>query len=518
MLDRETHLKKNTTFHKCAGESTASRVCSIFFSLLITVYMLSIPSSGYEDIDHLKYILFLCFTLAFVFVQMELMLIGNVQKSITHVHWADYKAQFFLLLYFLFTVISGLMSAYPGVFLGNGWHDGILTIGLYIICSIFLTASIHPQKWMLHVFGVSVSLFCLLGFVQLTGKNPFGLYPFGYHYYDAGIYYASEFWSTIGNTDLCAALLSISTGAFFTALIRRRQTGDWLFAIPLLLSVVSLLEIRVEAGIVALLAGAFLILPYAVISCQTLANAMLAYAVLFAAAALAGSLQFFNGGIVFTFGSLQAWETAACVAALLLGAYLSKKGWFQNARKTQFRHALLALIGVVGIAAVFVLYFYNHFTSAFLEQAHQILHGNWKDEYGSGRIYIWRQVLEVVKEKPLLGGGPDTLSYRGLEGFSRYSETLGIQITSLIDAAHNEYLNILVNQGALALAAYLAFLAASLIHCWKESGTDSIVIGGGAVLFYLIWAFFGISSVITAPFFWIALAFMNQTGQKGEEI
>lgn len=88
-----------------------------------------------------------------------------------------------------------------------------------------------------------------------------------------------------------------------------------------------------------------------------------------------------------------------------------------------------------------------------LGEAHEILQGRAEDEFGSGRVFIWKNVWQAVKERPLFGGGPDTLSHRITAYFERYDEATNIMRRSGIDTAHNEYLNILANQGILHFSA-----------------------------------------------------------------
>lgn len=74
----------------------------------------------------------------------------------------------------------------------------------------------------------------------------------------------------------------------------------------------------------------------------------------------------------------------------------------------------------------------------------------------------------------------------------------------------NEYLNILVNQGLLALICYLAMLGRAAVLWAKAAVRDpAAAICGGAVLGYCIQAFFGVTSPISAPYFWIALALLT---------
>lgn len=143
-------------------------------------------------------------------------------------------------------------------------------------------------------------------------------------------------------------------------------------------------------------------------------------------------------------------------------------------------------------------------------EAHALLRGEADDSFGSGRVFIWRSVWQAVKERPLFGGGPDTLSRRVTAYFERYDETRGLVIRSGIDAAHNEYLNILANQGVLALLCWLGALGCSAVR-FVRRGAESCaaLLCGAAVLGYCVQALFGISMCLTTPYFLIAWAILE---------
>ena len=145
-----------------------------------------------------------------------------------------------------------------------------------------------------------------------------------------------------------------------------------------------------------------------------------------------------------------------------------------------------------------------------LGEAHEILQGRAEDEFGSGRVFIWKNVWQAVKERPLFGGGPDTLSHRITAYFERYDEATNIMRRSGIDTAHNEYLNILANQGIFALLCWLAALGYSAVRFVRTEGEEpEILICGSEVLVYCIQAFFGISMCLSTPFFLIAWAILE---------
>ena len=133
----------------------------------------------------------------------------------------------------------------------------------------------------------------------------------------------------------------------------------------------------------------------------------------------------------------------------------------------------------------------------------RVLHGELDDKFGSSRVLIWRKVLELVPERPLLGGGPDTLALRLDIHFSRYVEETGRTLSTYVDNAHNEYLGYLANIGILGLAAYLmamAFTAAEVLKKAPECGASAAL--GCALVCYWVQGFFGLGLCLTAPVMW----------------
>ncbi len=179
--------------------------------------------------------------------------------------------------------------------------------------------------------------------------------------------------------------------------------------------------------------------------------------------------------------------------------------FFKKPRARIIYFAALAALMALG---VLTLYFFDA-GGGLLHELHEILHGRASGSFGSGRLHIWQGVLAKLPEHPLLGFGPDTMIHAGLEAFTRYDESLGATIVAEIDAAHNEYLNIAFHQGIPALALYLAMLVI-IARDWAVNCRDAAVCAlGGAALCYCVQAFFGISTCITSPFFWLAIGLME---------
>lgn len=128
------------------------------------------------------------------------------------------------------------------------------------------------------------------------------------------------------------------------------------------------------------------------------------------------------------------------------------------------------------------------------------------NQLGSSRIEIWKISLELILKYPLFGVGTDNLKDGITNNLTQTSREFIRRTESLIDKAHNEYLQIAVTIGIPALFIYLAFLATitlpKLKDIFKREKTFLIL---SIIISYLVQAFFNISVIGVAPLFWIVL-------------
>lgn len=176
----------------------------------------------------------------------------------------------------------------------------------------------------------------------------------------------------------------------------------------------------------------------------------------------------------------------------------------------QLRRRLLIASAAIILTALLLVFFFGGQFGGTVYELSELLHGRSCPSFGSGRLFIWQAAWEAFLERPIFGGGPDTLSLYITEQFERTDAATGVVYRAAIDTAHNEYLNILANQGIFALLFYLGALVCSFLRWLRRAGTseDAAILGCG-VLGYCIQAFFGISICISAPFFWLAWALLE---------
>ena len=487
------------------------RLSSGFAALLVSVFLFAFPLNGYSAIAEFKYgiFLFICggYCAAVIIIRAQLALTGvqpirkiNIVGSIR----SGPIAAKLLLLFLFFSVLSCVFSDYGGTFLGGFRREGALTIALYVLSCCFLSKYFRPQKWMLFLLGASTCLFCIIPLSQLTGANPFTLYPEGYGYYDAGVRYSGEYLGTIGNAGLCAGFISIVTGILAMSLIKFDFRKKRLLIIPLFLAVFLTFEMAVDAGIAALAAGMLIMIPVAVTDRTSLARTLAVFAVVIAAFAVSRAVIFSDGHVALAADRLIPLIAAGLAAAL--SAFVMKWRLIARIPARGYSIGSAAVVLLAICLAVLYLWFYRGESSGMIYEASEVLHGSWDDTFGSRRVYIWRSVLGRVSENLLFGTGPDTLGHWDIAPFTRYSEELGTTLTARIDAAHNEYLQILACTGLLSLLCYLGALMYTAVKWFRAPDNSLSAVAGTGVLFYCVQAFFGISMPITAPFFWAGLA------------
>lgn len=151
-----------------------------------------------------------------------------------------------------------------------------------------------------------------------------------------------------------------------------------------------------------------------------------------------------------------------------------------------------------------------------------------KEKLGSSRGYIWARSIPLLKENLILGGGPDTFAFRFPQNDFIGKLYAYDSATIVVDKPHNLYLQIGLNEGVIALIAFLGIMIIYIVnslklYALKTKYTKSEILGCGTclgVIGYLFAGFFNDSVVSVAPVFWIilgvgvALNFINRNELK----
>lgn len=115
---------------------------------------------------------------------------------------------------------------------------------------------------------------------------------------------------------------------------------------------------------------------------------------------------------------------------------------------------------------------------------------------GTGRWKLWKHSLKIVKDKPLLGCGPENIQYE----------------PGYVDESHNEFIQIAAEHGIPACLFYMAGLIALLIRKIKNlKKEDDYTIALGSIVFaYIISSLFGVMMFYTAVFYYTFLGMVSK--------
>jgi O-antigen ligase len=433
-------------------------ITRIYIYVMLGLYPLFTGFRGYGDITAAKLAFFLAVTLVWA--------AGLVLLSIRDKDYFPGKVgavDIILLIYVLFCCISAALSPFRGsVLLGAGRFDGLAGTALGVLIFFGVSRYAKPERGYVYALAVGVLGCCVVAVGQFMGGNPLRLFPGDFTYYGKGIQYSGEFLGTIGNANLFSAYLALALPVVLGGClvgIRGWLVGDW--------------ESDLGAGFEGkrrwdwmFLLPVFLLGAYCLFRCTVSAGKL------------------------------------GLLCALALGPLFVLKT----------KKARLLFLGALGGAAAIGLILIYNFPpgEGTLFELSRVLHGEFHDSFGSSRIRIWRDCLELVRQRPLFGGGSGTATLRLDIDFSRFVPETGKTLTASVDNAHNVYLGILTDTGAFALLAYLAAIGFTVWDGMKRGGAEGQDPRGGAgtiliigLIAYWVQDFFGLGLFIVSPLMWV---------------
>ena len=445
------------------------------------------PGGGYLRISGFKYVLFLYLTVPWLLLSARETVERLRVRKLSPLQWA-------VLGLLAWSLVSALCSPWQvNALLGGGRHEGYVTLLLYGLGCLCVSVTWKPGRLDLLWPALGLGVLDCLCLLQLSGHNPLGLYPAGMGWRDANILYPGSYLGSVGNAGAAGAVLCTASALLFLALLRRGGKR-WLLLIPLLPAGFILGQSHVEAAVLGLTVLLLLSPLAAVRRPRTLGRWLTAAPLM----------------LICLFPRLWPWLCPLCPVGLVL-LFLTREG----ERCSPLLRRMIAAVTLTGLALAPLLILHYAGGAAVLLEARAVLEGDLRDSLGSGRVYIWRQVLAALPRCPILGCGPDSLGLLELQPYVWYSPETGKTVISSIDAAHCEYLQTLICQGIPAALCHLALPVIALLRFLRRGDTPAGVCAGAA-LCYGIQACFGISACAAAPLFWLLLGCGEALAKPGK--
>lgn len=208
--------------------------------------------------------------------------------------------------------------------------------------------------------------------------------------------------------------------------------------------------------------------------------------------------------IIYTFGVLLS-GCMGCILSYILLFIIIIAFNIKNIKENIKKYLLIFLAFILSIIIVTNLPG-NEVIKDTLELKNEInntLKDGLKEEYGTNRIYIWKNTLQKIPENILTGVGIDNFMY----AFNPALETLDYHL--VVGKAHNEYLQRLITEGIFSFLTYMFLLIYIFINGLKTIKKDNYYIPFMLVFIgYLSQAMFNISVIRIAPLFYICMGFL----------
>lgn len=216
---------------------------------------------------------------------------------------------------------------------------------------------------------------------------------------------------------------------------------------------------------------------------------------------------------------ISAFSSVAYVGLIMMFLMLIMLEIIQKQKRIQY--IILLFVGLIGMMICLNFVSKGRVFSEFLSIGKQIEESGslFADEVGSYRMLIYKNSIKLIPSYVFFGCGVENLEQVYTERFGQLSPGI------VCDRAHNEYLHMWITEGVFAIAAYLVFLFALFIPMIKKiirqrkekDESESFylrVVVFVAFFGYIAQAFFNISVIQVAPYFWMFCGLLYQKKEK----
>lgn len=378
---------------------------------------------------------------------------GDIKKKELYIKQIKLsKVQWFVIIFWLINVISCFMSPFfkeYNLFVGVGRGEGLINITLYCITFLFITLFGKFRKRFILYFSISSILLNLICILQYIGFNPLNMYQDGIGTHNV------SFMGTIGNKDFISALycilLMISVSGYVFGENKKYENVIHLTSIFMGFFILEILSVL--SGFVGIFFTLIIISPYIITNSKRLSKTLIVGSLVLLAYAVNIII---NPTYYYSLDKLKLNWQFNIISGMLIFlamifielAQILKKRQFDLSKNKKTIKIIYIVIASIILVGVLVLYFVD-FNYGMLYEVHQLLNGNFDDDFGTYRIFLWKRAITLIKEYPIIGTGPDTFAIRFM---SRYTEDVAkLGELTINDTAANVYITMAVNIGMIGL-------------------------------------------------------------------
>ncbi len=498
-------------------------IAGLYVPLLFVLLPLAFGPQRYQNITEAK--LWTFFVLAGLFAAALLLLVifelpARRAGSLKALPAALRPYEWALAAYLVFLLVSSLASLEPPVsFMGaSARGESTLLQAACVGTALALGRLYMPKERDLLLFCAVASLVAAYGLCQYYGLDFLAFFPEGYdHAVGPGMY----FFSTMSNVNVASAYLGLAFCLAFVGFARCAKFHQRFYLPAGVLLFYALLVTRTDSAYLGLAVALALCFALVANSRRAAARMLLMLGGCCAAMWLniaahrpdwpenkyLAARPFLLPGmlaLLLAAALLWFWPIALPKAAGVKHTGQSRppnnKPRLRSGRRAWLLGWGLFLLAAAVLMAAFAPALARATGSATMAELAAVLRGSAEDSFGTGRVGVWRQTLALITPARLpFGYGPDMFGTVYLHHYGGAVLEAGAEI---LDKAHNEYLQLLFEEGLLALLALVAAWGFTLWRARRALGQTPALAVFVGLIFWLVQAFFNIATPFTQPLAW----------------
>ena len=429
----------------------------------------------------------------------------------------------------LTTYVSGYYeSGQPITKNFGGRNMGLLMILMLVICYLVISRFFFNRKFVYYAIFAGMTIVIMLAIFNYHSVDPLGI--FEHHAGDKTV--EQNFTSTIGNKNYLSALVCIS---LMFSVGMAMATKDTVMRIVAFVSTgiqfMGLLVATSDGGFLGFFAAMAVLLVIACRDHKKLMWYFLGIAIMMASAKFLAVFERKSKGYS-SFSSFFI-ESNLVFALMIIALVIFAAFYILSRQNENFSlpsYLIYIVLGIIALAvATIVALFINYSvidTTTPLAKDSFLRFFRYNDYWGTHRGFFWNRTINVFGDmslfEQLFGAGPETYYFK----FEPYfGELTAMFNEGTVNAAHNVYLNYLITHGIVGLAAYLIFVGAAIVSCFKRAKENPLALAClGVIVAYATQDIVNIANPVNTAWFFAfvglseaALLRANSTGQLAED-
>ena len=488
--------------------------------------------NGYYSIRHQKFYLFIAMAAMAVIGEVLVLFTEGIAQTrdkydltsrdslLKKISVTDWAALAFLVVCAVSTLFSANKEmAFFGECKGHGRNNGLLLMLAYVLVYFVVSRAFRYREHIFVALAVTASVVYLIAVLNCFNIDPLNMFV----NFKNDETVSRDFLTTIGNKNMFATYICVTLPvAAGMAVFTQKLACRIVYLITAGLGTMAMIVCDSDSAVLGTAAFIAVLLVAHVRYIDRLKRLFLVFTVMLVSTKALSLIAQASGNNHKDLSAFpcQFMHAPVTYALLAIVALITAALYFLDAKKpgvTLPKAAPVALASVFGAVVLFVLgamfYFTNIDTKTDLGSMERLLRFN--EAWGTHRGVMWIDSMKVFGDsslfEKLFGAGPEMFYYK----FEPYFPDLYRFGDGSTDAAHNEYIQYLINVGILGLCAYLTFVGSALTRAFKAvKKQPQAIVFGAAVAAYLAQAVVNIALPIGTPLFIIFVALCENAARQ----